>query len=189
MDIFQVRDILLSYKGQNLTEKYSEYGYNTPSNKGKFGLLIENILGLNNNSIQEPDFGDFELKCIPLKKLKNGKLTFKETVAITMINPDNIINTSFSESHLYNKLKKVLFVTYINDTIYDVHIFELNGTIYDEVKNDYDNIRKSIIMVGFPSLSSSMGKYIQPRTKGAGHGSISRAFYGRVSFLSEIIKI
>ena len=91
MDIFQVRDILLSYKGQDLTELYDEYGFNTPSNKGKFGLLIENILGLNNNSIQEPDFGDFELKCIPLKKLKNGKLTFKETVAITMINPDNII--------------------------------------------------------------------------------------------------
>ena len=44
-------------------------------------------------------------------------------------------------------------------------------------------------MVGFPSLSSSMGKHIQPRTKGAGHGSKSRAFYGRVSFLSEIIKL
>jgi len=30
---------------------------------------------------------------------------------------------------------------------------------------------------------------IQPRTKGAGHGSTSRAFYARPKFLKEFIKI
>jgi hypothetical protein len=34
-----------------------------------------------------------------------------------------------------------------------------------------------------------MGKYIQPRTKGAGHGSTSRAFYARPLFLKQFIKL
>jgi hypothetical protein len=38
-------------------------------------------------------------------------------------------------------------------------------------------------------LSGKMGKYIQPRTKGSGHGSISRAFYARKSFLREFINL
>ena len=32
-----------------------------------------------------------------------------------------------------------------------------------------------------------MGVYIQPRTKGAGHGSTSRAFYMRTGLIKEII--
>jgi hypothetical protein len=32
-----------------------------------------------------------------------------------------------------------------------------------------------------------MGQFIQPRTKGAGHGSTSRAFYARTQFISQIL--
>jgi len=31
--------------------------------------------------------------------------------------------------------------------------------------------------------------WIQPRTKGAGHGSTSRAFYARIPFVSQILKL
>jgi hypothetical protein len=34
-----------------------------------------------------------------------------------------------------------------------------------------------------------MGKYIQPRTKGSGHGSTSRAFYARTSFLKKLLNL
>jgi hypothetical protein len=42
---------------------------------------------------------------------------------------------------------------------------------------------------GFAALTGKMGKYVQPRTKGAGHGSISRAFYARPLFLSQFIDL
>jgi len=188
-EINKIKDILLSHKGQDISNLYIKYNINQDKNKGRFGHLIEKLVGLNINSNQSPDFDDFELKCIPLKMTKKGILKFKETVAITMINPSNIIDTEFEDSHLYNKLKKVLFVTYIDNTIHGVHIFELKNTIYNTVKEDYDSIKKTIMNDGFNSLSAKMGKYVQPRTKGSGHGSKSRAFYGRVSFLSNIITL
>jgi hypothetical protein len=42
---------------------------------------------------------------------------------------------------------------------------------------------------GFETLTGRMGKFIQPRTKGAGHGSTSRAFYARPLFLKQFISI
>jgi len=42
---------------------------------------------------------------------------------------------------------------------------------------------------GFGTLTGKMGVFIQPRTKGAGHGSTSRAFYARPLFLKQFISI
>lgn len=59
------------------------------------------------------------------------------------------------------------------------------------VKNDYEIVRECINdeARGFNRLTGSMGFYIQPRTKGAGHGSVSRAFYARPRFLAEFISL
>lgn len=185
MNIQQVRDILIQYQGKDMSELFECYELNNNGNKGRFGHLIEKVLGLDINSKQEPDFDDFELKCVPLRKLKNGKYSFKETVAVTMINPKEIINTKFENSHLYNKLNRVLFVTYINNTIEGVYTFELKGEVSDIIKKDYELVQNTLISGGV--LTSKMGQYIQPRTKGAGHGSTSRAFYGRTKFLNRVI--
>ena len=40
---------------------------------------------------------------------------------------------------------------------------------------------------GFTHLTGKMGVLVQPRTKGPGHGSISRAFYARAHFVAHII--
>jgi hypothetical protein len=50
-------------------------------------------------------------------------------------------------------------------------------------------VRETINSQGFEALTGRMGVFIQPRTKGAGHGSTSRAFYARVPFLKKIILI
>ena len=59
------------------------------------------------------------------------------------------------------------------------------------IKNDYNLVRETLLnpKLGFNALTGSMGKYIQPRTKGAGHGSTSRAFYARPLFLQQFIKL
>lgn len=163
-------------------------------NKGWAGHVIERYLGLPINSSQAPNFGSWELKTISLKRLRNGELTIKETMAITMIDPYNVERTTFENSHLLAKLEKAVIVARVwenqeetSSVIHAVQSFDLdNPEIYNQVKEDYDFVRKIITEQGFSALSGTMGKFIQPRTKGAGHGSTSRALYARAPFLKRI---
>ena len=116
-------------------------------------------------------------------------------MAITMIDPFNVKNTPFEESHLLAKMKKILMLSRIwegqdepSSFVYGVHTFDIgNKKIYNQIKEDYELVRETINNNGFEALSGSMGVFIQPRTKGAGHGSTSRALYARVPFLKKII--
>lgn len=164
-------------------------------NKGWAGHVLERYLGLPINSAQSPNFGSWELKIVPLKKLANGTITVKETMAITMIDPFNIKNTPFEQSHLLAKLKKVVVCARLFESqkegrslLVRVSAFDLTDkTIYDQVKKDYEETRECILKKGFEYLTGAMGVLVQPRTKGAGHGSISRAFYARTQFVSRIL--
>ena len=57
-----------------------------------------------------------------------------------------------------------------------------------EIKTDYEFIRNKLITKGFASLTGKDGKWIQARTKGPGHGSISRAFYARKELVAKIFE-
>lgn len=164
-------------------------------NKGWAGHVIERYLGLPLNSAQSPNFGSWELKLVSLKYLKSGELTIKETMAITMIDPYNVLQTPFEESHLLQKLKKMLIFARIweginepRSILYGIYEFDLqNKELYEQIKKDYELVRETIRTKGFNALTGKMGVYIQPRTKGEGHGSTTRAFYARKSLLKKII--
>ena len=188
--------------GKELHELADQYGVtvyrNGRINKGWAGHVFERHLQLPINSAQSPNFGSWELKSIPLKYKKNGELTFKETMAITMIDPVNVCQKEFEDSHLLAKLRKAIVVARIvgenvDEPSYIHSITELNlsNEMYEAVKADYDLVRNTLLDPnrGFHALTGKMGVYVQPRTKGAGHGSTSRAFYARPKFLAEFIKI
>ncbi len=186
--------------GRELHELAQELGVtiyrNGKVNKGWAGHVLERYLELPLNSAQSPNFGSWELKSIPLKYKKDGTLTFKETMAITMIDPINVLQKEFEDSHLLAKLKKIVVVARtVGKTvdepsyIHSVVEFNLEGKLYYDVKADYDLIRETIKNKGFNALTGKMGYYIQPRTKGTGHGSKTRAFYARPRFLKIFIKI
>lgn len=192
-------------KGRNLHELAVEHGVTVVGssgkvNKGWAGHVVERFLELPINSAQSPNFGSWELKSIPLKTLRNGNLAFKETMAITMIDPVNVCQKEFEDSHLLSKLRKAVVVArtvgsdYSHPSyVYDIIEFDLDeGTpLYEAVKADYNTVRNALLdpSRGFNSLTGKMGVYIQPRTKGAGHGSTSRAFYARPSFLKQFIDL
>ncbi|MBN2267237.1 MAG: hypothetical protein JW725_02745 [Candidatus Babeliaceae bacterium] len=181
---------------RQLAEKYEVTVFKDgKKNKGWAGHVIERHLGIPINSSQAPNFGSWELKTVSLKRLQNGQLTIKETMAITMIDLYNVVRTPFSESHLLAKMRKILIAARIwesqreeSSLLYSVTEFDLdNPQTYQQVERDYNLVRDTIINEGFEALTGRMGVYIQPRTKGAGHGSISRAFYARTPFLKCII--
>jgi len=183
-----------------MAKKY-EVRLRTPEgkvNKGWAGHVCERHLGLPLNSSQSPNFGSWELKVVPIKQLQNGSWTYKETMAITMIDPKHVIDNEFETSHLLTKLKKfVLVVRKVGGNVdepsyvYKVSPFDLEGKLLGQVKIDYNIVRDCLLdpARGFSKLTGSMGVYVQPRTKGAGHGSISRAFYARPAFLENVVPI
>jgi hypothetical protein len=135
------------------------------------------------------------LKQVQLVPTPGGTLKVKETMAITMIDPYNVASKPFEESHLLMKLQKIVAVARVfecqADTcslLHSVAEFDLTDPeTYEQVRADYELVRRTIMQQGFSSLSGSMGVLVQPRTKGPGHGSVSRAFYARRSFVARIL--
>src|SRR5436853_2692950 len=104
-----------SLAGKDLRPMADEYKIavwkNGHENKGWAGLVIEHYLGLPQNSRQAPDFGDWELKVVPLLKDAQGNLRVKESMAITMLEPAEVLASKFEDSHLYDKLCSMVVVS------------------------------------------------------------------------------
>ena len=166
-------------------------------NKGWAGLVIEHYLGLPQNSRQEPDFGDWELKVVPLRQDAGGNLRVKESMAITMLEPAEVLANKFADSHLYDKLRSEVVVSRVWESVREEHSmlhaaaeFDLNDPkIRAQVQADYETIRGQIRTHGIDSLTGDLGKLVQARTKGRGHGSTSRAFYARPIFVAHILNL
>jgi DNA mismatch repair protein MutH len=162
-------------------------------NKGMAGFLVETLAGIPQTS-NCLDCEDGEVKCFPLKRLKNGTLVPKETIAVTMIQPDRLSATAWADSNAYKKLANCLYIPYIRDddatvTLFAPYIFPIaaDTPVYAQLEADYMAIVDHYKEKGSLDSSSSLGVYLQNRTKGAGHGSTSRAFYLRPAFIKKFI--
>lgn len=116
-------------------------------------------------------------------------------MAITMIDPYHVAKTPFENSHLLAKLRKAVICARLVESkaerrsfLVRVATFDLNDPcIYRQVRDDYELVRRTIRTRGFAALTGKMGVLIQPRTKGVGHGSTTRAFYARKCFVAKIL--
>lgn len=163
-------------------------------NKGRPGLFLEELLGIPHTS-KCLDCDDGEVKTFPVKILKNGKVVPKETMAITMLSKDELKSNDFESSKLYTKMRRVLMVPYLRNgdniefmtpTIIDKDCDECTE-IYETIRTDYELIRNTFITNG--KFNSRDGTLLQNRTKGAGHGSTSRAFYLLKSFMERYVPL
>jgi len=198
---FQAIENLKKYVGQDLRAlalKHHITTYETgKQNKGWKGLILERLAGLKTNVTKAPNGLTFELKSVSFHNV-DGCLVPKETMAITMINPEELKASSFFESHCWAKLKTIIFCAVMwhgknADKAELIRVASLDFSEGDdlikEIKADYDFIRGKLRNEGFESLTGKYGKWIQPRTKGPGHGSVSRAFYARKELVRRIFEI
>ncbi len=145
--------------------------------KGGLGDLIEErYFHYKCNSDSRPDFPDagVELKVTPYKKNKNGSLSAKERLVITMIDYYAVVNESFESSHLWNKAKLILLIYYLyNDELtsrldYKINYAQLFTPPPDDlkiIKQDYEKIVSKIKAGKAHELSESDTLYLAASTK------------------------
>lgn len=171
------------------------------NNKGKPGLLYENLCGIP-NSTACLDCQDGEVKCYPLAKIKSrsslsktyslekGDYLPKETVAITMVNRNSLSNTKFEDSNLSKKISNIMFVPYIREgdhiEYHDYIIFNKEHSLFPQIVTDYNDIREFYEKEGFEKGTVS-GELLQIRPKGSGGKSPKTyAFYFKRKFIIEL---
>jgi DNA mismatch repair protein MutH len=166
-------------------------------NKGWAGMVVERLLGRAQDSKQEADFGTFELKVVPVFKDSLGRWSVKETMAMTMIEPKNVIETPFEHSHLIDKLRALLICArvFVDEEDSESELLKVGGfdlsdaETFKQVQADYELVRKTLREEGIEGLTGSMGSLVQPRTKGSGKGRKTYAFYARTIFVSRMLKL
>ncbi len=200
---------LKKHIGQDLRKLALQYGITTyetgKQNKGWKGLVLERLAGLENNVSKAPNGLTYELKSVAFR-YAGDELVPKETMAITMINSEELKAHSFFESHCWAKLKTVVFcaVEWNGTNSEEAKLLQVTSLdfaeddeLIKEIKADYDFIRNRLITEGGGALTGKDGKWIQARTKGTGgvnprtgeRRPITRAFYARTGLVKKIFEI
>ena len=124
--------------------------------KSAVGYVIEHYFDIDRNSSKYPDIVALgvEIKTSPLKNnALRTKLSSKEPLSLNIINyVEEADNIHITQSSLYKKNKKILFVFYIHDqqknrsdyVIQYVFIWEMNDQVLAELNPDYMKIVKKI---------------------------------------------
>ena len=163
-------------------------------NKGWAGLTLEAYLGLPPNSRREPNGGSWELKQVSLKRTRDGSLTAKETMQITMLDKTHVLAHSFEESHVLHKIGRFIVVAreYIDKMETSSPIAFVGAAdisfqvepIYRQVEKDYEMIRHRLAQG--EALHTISGELIQIRTKGQ-KNSNTYAFYATTRFVNILL--
>lgn len=109
--------------GHSLREVVENNALRTRRGKGQLGQLVEELyFKYDVNSNRTPDFekAGLELKCTPLKELKNNDLQIKERLVCNMIDYMSVINEKFEESHFLKKCSLMLLLFYLHKKDVDV---------------------------------------------------------------------
>lgn len=163
-----------------------EEAHSDRKRKGGLGDLIEErFFHYECNSDSRPDFPDagVELKVTPFKENKDGSLSAKERLIITMIDYFKVVDESFESSHLWNKAKLILLIYYLyQEAIQDrldykikyAQLFTPPAADLMIIKQDYEKIVSKIKAGKAHELSESDTLYLGAATKSS-DSSVRRA--------------
>ena len=139
------------------------------------------------NSEAEPDFAGagLELKCTPLKLLKDNSMASKERLVLNIINYIEEADKNFETSSFWHKNKFLLLMFYLHESGVDPvdMLFKLIRTwkFPDEdlkiIKDDWNTIHSFIIKGKADELSEGLTFYLAACMKGSKAGAEMRQQY------------
>lgn len=184
-------EIINSYKKSSY-KSYEDFQTKTISNvpnkeismksKGQYGNYIEKYFyGYKPNSDSGADFEKIgvELKVTPFKVNKNGSISAKERLVLTILNYKEENLEDFYATHLWEKCSKILLLFYNglipNQTLADyiiekIFLYEWFEEDMAVILEDYKRITQKIKDGRAHELSESDGNYLSTCTKGTGGG-------------------
>lgn len=150
-------------------------------NKGSFGNAVEtDYFMLDLNSVSQADFAEagLELKTTPLKRNKDGRLAAKERLVLGMIDYMQVVHEEFESSHLMEKAKDILLISYLwepdTDPLdYQVEIVEmislpdLPTADLAQIKSDWETVVQKVRDGLAHEISGSDTMYLEACTKAA----------------------
>lgn len=194
-----------------ITEEQTIYAarHEDANRKGGLGDLIEERYfhyKCNNDSLPDFDKAGCELKVTPYKANRNGSLSAKERLVITMIDYMNAYKENFENSHLWSKCRLILLVYYlwlpnVNRLDYQINYAKLFSPPENDLKiirEDYNTILDKIKAGKAHELSGSDTLYLEACTKAATSAdrrqqpfskepAKPRAFAFKVSYMTYVL--
>lgn len=191
---------LLNKKFEQVIEKYQSTPYKTYADfqsktvsdfkdkeislksKGQYGNNIEKYFygyQPNNDSVADFEKIGVELKVTPFKVNKNGTISAKERLVLTILKYMEEDLDDFYSTHLWHKCQKMLLLFYNgkidNQTMADyiiekIFLYEWFEEDMEVILDDYKRITEKIKSGKAHELSESDGNYLSTCTKGAGKG-------------------
>ncbi len=194
--------------GRELASLAQTYGVtvNTPRgiNKGWAGQTLEYAALLPASNAALPDGGDFELKSTKVEWL-DEQWSPKETIKITNLNPQKILEEEFETSVLWSKLSRLILVGChyeAQDQAKAVVVCPFDVTapeLVKEIRSFWEDVRH-LVASGEMMAHHNVGSFsdiLQLRPTGTGKGlSVcpitgekfpARAFYATKRFLKQIL--
>lgn len=187
-------DIIEANKGKTIGNIYKNIvGENHAHyKKGAAGLIVENLLGLENNGSPMADLADLkvEIKVLPIQ-LHNLKV--KEPTQIKMINFMEVAKETWETAKIRDKIETIFWIVYgvprnektkknesqDNYVLLDWFIDAPDNEKQKIFKQDWELIQSYIIQGRGDKLSCSMGTYIEPKTKGKNNKDLTDAPDGK----------
>lgn len=177
------------------------------SMKSAAGDIAELVAGKKPDSLPQADLSEFdiEVKTVPLDLTGHPR----ENTKITALNYTNLLREKWETSHVYEKVRVVLFVPIVKEDtkrpeawyVRSPFIWMPSRDQFDVLRKDWETIRR-MVRVG-EQLTAKVGDYLIANTSGQGKGRDvrsyeltdgrrievkTRAFFLRKTFVAEILK-
>lgn len=163
--------------------------------KGVVGRIYESAFGIPANSIQGADFpgAGVELKSVPIRVV-NGEARAKERVSLTMIDFDALPSEDWETALVRKKLDDLLLIFYRWDPLFPMSRFTtLAAEIWQpdeeslrQMRVDWERVRSLVRTNRRHEVSEGSTRLLGAATKGSGHGSTSRAWALKQTFVGYI---
>lgn len=160
--------------------------------KGASGLIVENLLGLENSGSPLADLVDLkvEIKVLPIQL---STLRVKEPTQIKMINFLEVAKETWEIAKIRDKIETIFWIAYgvpknlktkMNDSQDKYILLDWFIDVPDKqkqgiFKEDWELIQSYIVRGDGDKLSCSMGTYIEPKTKGKNNKDLTDAPDGK----------